>query len=502
MGTRELVILLLGLAIIAVILRGLYIAIQARRGQIRLAIDKNIPQNVDLEAMELAELPGGGARVVDRSFAEAKEHNSALQTANARARQLDLGDTEDNSEPVPVLMDTVELAELVPRAQADHTSQGKLAADEDPDAVLFDYREETEDSTDEFDHEPGDTDSWEEEIDSEESATASLDGMSAVMPDYPDEQMEQDEDDSESDWAAESAVEETDTHAKQWKPAEEESDFTESMSEDLAEGETDAEELYQSSSNQETEFEDELDEFSMTAGDRIGYNGPQAVETQQTALFDDQVDEDKSAAVEKPKRRSLFAVFSRHKESENEDLDPVAEEESFAVENLQSSEAASHAQPVATEITAPAIQPAEVIVINVMSREERAFAGEDLLQVLITAGLKFGDMNIFHQRLGSDSKGAVVFSVANILNPGTFDLNNMDEFTTLGISLFLALPSSINNLEAFEQMLAVAQQIRGALDGELKDDNRNVMTTQTIEHYRQRIQDFELRQLKAVGGRG
>ena len=63
----------------------------------------------------------------------------------------------------------------------------------------------------------------------------------------------------------------------------------------------------------------------------------------------------------------------------------------------------------------------------------------------------------------------------------------MDEFTTLGISFFLALPSAINNLDAFEQMLGVAQDIRDTLDGDLKDDHRNGMTAQTIEHYRQRI---------------
>jgi cell division protein ZipA len=50
-------------------------------------------------------------------------------------------------------------------------------------------------------------------------------------------------------------------------------------------------------------------------------------------------------------------------------------------------------------------------------------------------------------------------------------------------------------------MLGVAQRIQEELDGELKDDHRNVMTAQTIEHYRQRIRDFELRQLKAAGGR-
>ena len=64
MSLRELIILLLGLAIIGIILRGLFVALQARRGQLRMAIDKNIPADVDLDALELAELPSGGARVV------------------------------------------------------------------------------------------------------------------------------------------------------------------------------------------------------------------------------------------------------------------------------------------------------------------------------------------------------------------------------------------------------------------------------------------------------
>jgi FtsZ-interacting cell division protein ZipA len=51
-------------------------------------------------------------------------------------------------------------------------------------------------------------------------------------------------------------------------------------------------------------------------------------------------------------------------------------------------------------------------------------------------------------------------------------------------------------------MLDVAQTICGSLDAELRDDNRITMTAQTIEHYRQRILDFELRRLKAVGSHG
>ena len=124
------------------------------------------------------------------------------------------------------------------------------------------------------------------------------------------------------------------------------------------------------------------------------------------------------------------------------------------------------------------------------------------MHAVITSGLKFGEMNIFHYRYGNDSNGPVIFSLANILNPGTFDLNNMAEFSTIGVSMFLALPAASNNYDAFEHMLEVAQQLCSLLDGELKDDHRNVMTVQTIEHYRQRVRDFELRQLKAAGSRG
>ena len=166
-------------------------------------------------------------------------------------------------------------------------------------------------------------------------------------------------------------------------------------------------------------------------------------------------------------------------------------------ESQKTKEAA--AEPVYEKAAA---EPSEVIVINVMAKPGRLLAGDDLLHVLITSGMKFGDMNIFHRRLGGDSKGPVIFSIANILNPGTFDLNRMHEFTTMGVSLFLALPTSIKNLDAFDQMLSVAKQICGSLDGDLRDDNRNLMTAQTIEHYRQRIRDFELRRLKAVGTRG
>ncbi|MDP2128915.1 MAG: cell division protein ZipA [Pseudohongiella sp.] len=137
----------------------------------------------------------------------------------------------------------------------------------------------------------------------------------------------------------------------------------------------------------------------------------------------------------------------------------------------------------------------QVLVINVMARPNSSINGDELLPALLAAGLRFGDMSIFHRH--ADRRGGpVLFSVANALNPGTFDLNEISNFSTQGVTFFMTLPNVANNMLAFEQMLATARHVQSALDADLKDDNRSVMTAQTVEHYRQRIRDFELQQLK------
>jgi cell division protein ZipA len=137
-------------------------------------------------------------------------------------------------------------------------------------------------------------------------------------------------------------------------------------------------------------------------------------------------------------------------------------------------------------------QPQEVIVINVMARPGRMFEGYDLLPILQLQGLRLGEMSIFHKHSGSNGSGSVLFSMANMVKPGTFDLASMDSFATPGVSFFLQLPNRYGNMAAFELMLTAANAIKHALDGELKDENRSVMTRQTLEHYKQRIRDFEL----------
>src|SRR5690606_10727323 len=121
------------------------------------------------------------------------------------------------------------------------------------------------------------------------------------------------------------------------------------------------------------------------------------------------------------------------------------------------------------------------------------FPGRDLLQQLLEQGLRFGDMNIFHRQTASGND-ELLFSVANALEPGTFDIDTMEEQTFRAITFFMKLPGPAKPLESLERMLTSARALAEALDAELRDEQHSVLTPQTIEHLRERVQDFERRQ--------
>lgn len=139
--------------------------------------------------------------------------------------------------------------------------------------------------------------------------------------------------------------------------------------------------------------------------------------------------------------------------------------------------------------------PQEVLVIHIRAAKNEYFYGSDLLELILDNGLRFGAMDIFHRHAGEDGEGPILFSMANMVKPGVFDLHTFEEFSTVGLSFFLGLPTETgSDMQAFDVMLSTAQDIAEKLQGELKDENRSVLTKQTIEHYRERIRDFARRQ--------
>jgi cell division protein ZipA len=130
-------------------------------------------------------------------------------------------------------------------------------------------------------------------------------------------------------------------------------------------------------------------------------------------------------------------------------------------------------------------------VLSVVMPEGQMMSGAALLPTLLTLGLRYGEMNIFHRHQDNAGNGQVTFSLANMMNPGTFDLDDIENFSTQGITLFMTLPNTGDAFEVFEKMLNAAKQLAVEFKAQLLDDKRCVMTKQTEQHYMGIIREFE-----------
>ena len=140
----------------------------------------------------------------------------------------------------------------------------------------------------------------------------------------------------------------------------------------------------------------------------------------------------------------------------------------------------------AEESAASTHRPEKFVVIYVLALDE-PFAGQGLLEVLLEGGMTFGEMDIFHQL---DDRAAQLFSLASAVEPGTFNLSSIDQFSTPGVTLFMRVHELAAPLQVLDSMLSVANTIAQELNGEVQDETRSVMTPQTIEHCRQSIMEF------------
>lgn len=151
--------------------------------------------------------------------------------------------------------------------------------------------------------------------------------------------------------------------------------------------------------------------------------------------------------------------------------------------------AATPARSTASREAPPAEgTPEELILINVLAPREQPFTGPQVVEALRANALRFGEMNIFH-RVDTATR-VFQFSVANVIEPGTFDVAEIDDFRTPGLCFFLRLPGPESPLDAFEDMQRTARDVAQRLGGELKDERRSVLTAQTVEHYRSRVAEF------------
>lgn len=129
-------------------------------------------------------------------------------------------------------------------------------------------------------------------------------------------------------------------------------------------------------------------------------------------------------------------------------------------------------------------QPDEaVVVLTVMAGEGKRFTGPWLLKVLQEIGLEHGEMGIFHYRLAG--KQEPLFSVANILEPGRFDLAEIVTLETPGVALFMRLPAVVAGELALQTLLQKSRQMAAQLSGTLCDGQRRPLGEEKLAELEQ-----------------
>ncbi len=138
----------------------------------------------------------------------------------------------------------------------------------------------------------------------------------------------------------------------------------------------------------------------------------------------------------------------------------------------------------------PLVGPQKIVTVRIVAREKKSFPGDDLVLSMRGIGLRHGKFGIFHRYDGND-ESRTVFSAASLVEPGSFDLQNIQGQKIPGISLFLVLPGPVDSVEGFDMMLAAARALTQSLDGELLDESGSSLSIQRERYLREEIIQFQ-----------
>ncbi len=134
--------------------------------------------------------------------------------------------------------------------------------------------------------------------------------------------------------------------------------------------------------------------------------------------------------------------------------------------------------------------PQKIVTLRLVARNKGAFRGDDLILSLRGIGMRSGKFGIYHRCDGND-ESRIIFSAASLVEPGSFDLENIKEQEIPGISLFIILPGPIDGAEGFDMMMAAARTLAQSLDAELLDESGSTLSVQRERYMREEIIQFQ-----------
>jgi cell division protein ZipA len=131
----------------------------------------------------------------------------------------------------------------------------------------------------------------------------------------------------------------------------------------------------------------------------------------------------------------------------------------------------------------------KIISLRVTTKDGSMLEGMKVVKALMDVGLMHGSFKIFHRML--DNTEIPVFSVASLIEPGTFDLSKVEDMATQGLTFFMVLPGADDGVVIFEDMLSTARDIAERLKCELLDETGSALTAQGAEYIKEDIIQYQ-----------
>ncbi len=126
-----------------------------------------------------------------------------------------------------------------------------------------------------------------------------------------------------------------------------------------------------------------------------------------------------------------------------------------------------------------------VIPLLVASLTGAPFPGDIVEDLIEEMGFEFGALSIYHY---PGELGEPLFSLMNGVQPGTFDRGNNVSFATPVLALFMQLPlNGQSEMLVLDRMIDVARDIADHLGGEVLDDTRQPLSSESIDRYREQL---------------
>lgn len=142
--------------------------------------------------------------------------------------------------------------------------------------------------------------------------------------------------------------------------------------------------------------------------------------------------------------------------------------------------------PSTVAIQWPPAESSRVLSLRVVSPRGEPLPGRALRTALDAAGLRHGPQKIYHL---VTPEGAVLVSVANLMQPGSFDPAVMDAQQFRGLNVFSVLPGALPPERMLDELVGVARALAHRLGAVVQDSDRQDLDGVRLSQLQQSLAD-------------